>query len=133
MAEGGEIYNPKNIKVGDYVEYQKWYYNWVYTIKGKVIEIVESEFWFPNTNYKKARAKILIETKFGQRGALPHQKTTTIDISNTINKKIIIDGSNLTITINDSNSIGFNGLFTGGGNNLSNIITLQNFNIIVNT
>jgi hypothetical protein len=97
MEGGGEIYNPKNIQVGDYVEYQKWYFNWVYTIKGKVIEIVESEFLFPNTNYKKAKAKILIETKFGQRGALPHQKTTTIDISKL--QKITKDGKYITPTL----------------------------------
>jgi hypothetical protein len=90
--DGGEIYNPKNIQVGDYVEYQKWYYNWVYTIKGKVIEIVESEFYLPNSNYKQAKAKILIESKFGQRGALPHQKTTTIDISKL--QRLTKDGSN---------------------------------------
>jgi predicted ABC-type ATPase len=100
MKDGGEVYNPKNIKVGDYVEYQKWYYNWVYTIRGKVLEIIKGTSYIPNTEslLKDSKAKILIESKFGQNGALPHQKTTMIELGKL--NKLTKDGklaSNLTM------------------------------------
>jgi hypothetical protein len=117
FEDGGIMPNPKNIKIGDYVQYEKWFYTPIYEIRGTVLEFKKEDFL--DINMRPVwKVKILIDKKIDYKKdkLVPHQKTTMVLLQKVtkINKdgSIILGqysikedgGESDTITIDDKES-----------------------------